>query len=437
MFKHAHRVLELTLGMGLPPTKVYRTASTYSAAIMTSIVKHMQKRVVGQQKSPLFPNLVILRCRWYKRLQGTLACIPHLAGPSIKSVMIYGSVMSEPNDPEPLDAFIATIFASYPAIEDLTLVADSGPSHQFQPCTNVLSGFVLRTSYLRVFHSNIPVTASAATQLLVMPYITSLVVQLPDDFSALNAPTFTGALEILDISARRLETCTNLISAIEAVHLKIINIQASEPCELASVAQCFRALRAHTSVSRIRVSADRTKPSERPVCVIPGSTLALLYPLSQLQDLILEEHIEVDLYDQDALALSKAWPCLRNLTFIAIQESIRPNIHAHLTVAGLVHLVRNCKSLRRLGIAFDASNIDVNLLDECINSGPIGENLFMLEVHAPLSPVRHPQKMAEFFNVIFPNLRILSFGESDIGMYEGWSRVWRIVRNLLFRKAII
>ena len=108
MFKHAHRVRELTLGMGLPPTKVYRTASTYSAAIMTSIVKHMQKRVVGQQNSPLFPNLVILRCRWYKRLQGTLACIPHLAGPSIKSVMIYGSVMSEPNDPEPLDAFIAT-----------------------------------------------------------------------------------------------------------------------------------------------------------------------------------------------------------------------------------------------------------------------------------------------------------------------------------------
>ncbi|KAI0812295.1 hypothetical protein BC629DRAFT_1436394 [Irpex lacteus] len=437
MFKHAHRVRELTLGMGLPPTKLHRSASTYSATIMISIVKHMQKRVMGQQNTPLFPNLMVLRCRWYNRLQGTLACIPYLAGLSIKTVRIYGNVTSEPSNVEPLDIFLATVFESYPSIQDLTLVADSGPAEQFQPCTGVLSNFVERAHDFRAFQSNVPLTTNAVSQLLSMPYISTLTIQLPDDLPPLDACTFTGSLGSVDISARYLDTCTNFISAIQTSHMKTINIQASESCDPYSVARCFKALQAHIFLTRIRIFADRAKSADRPVCMIPGSTLALLYPLSGLHGLVLEEHIEVDLYDQDALALSKAWPCLRNLTFMAIQESIRPNIRPHLTLAGIIHLVRNCKHLRRLGIAFDASNIDVNLLDEGINSGPIGENLFMLEVHAPLSPVLHPQKMAHFLHAIFPNLRILSFGESDIGMYDGWSRVWRMVRTLLFRRAVV
>ncbi|KAI0093422.1 hypothetical protein BDY19DRAFT_990064 [Irpex rosettiformis] len=436
MFKHAHRVRELTLGMGIPPTK-HRRATTYSATIMASIVKHIQKRALDEKDTAVFPNLMLLRCKWHHGVQGTLACIPHLAGPSIKTVVVNGSTTLDPGEVEPPDAFLATVLTSYPAIQELTVVADSGPAYDFQPYTRTLSDFVKQASDFRVFQSNVPVTTGAISQLIAMPYISTLFVRLTDDLQPLHTRSFAGGLEMVDISARQLFTCANFISAIQSAHLKTINIQVSDTCELAAITRCFKAMQAHTSVSRIRISSNHTYSPDRLVCVIPGTTLTLLYPLSGLQDLVLEEHIEVDLYDQDALALSKAWPCLNNLTFIAMQESIRSNIYAHLTVVGLLHLVRNCKHLRRPGIAFNASNIDANLLDEGINSGPIGENLFMLEVHAPLSPVYHPQKVARFLYTVFPNLRILSFGESDIAMYEGWSDVWSLFRTLLFRRAIL
>lgn len=421
--------------MGRPPAPRFPNSLSYCTTVTVAVFKCLRERIVEEQNVPLFPNLVSLECQFSDPMEslpgprsadnidGIIPCIPHIAGSFLKQVTASG--IARPGRPQTklLASFLSTVFQSYPHIQDLGVVSYSG-----RPYLATLSDVICGTSNLRAFFSNIPVTPSAVLQLLSMRHLTSITIELPDSFSHVDVAAL-GSLEKVKVFAQELDTCSEFISSIQPGTLKEIIIQAHGHCTPEDIRRCFGALREHRSLRRISAFPEYLYKAAD-ICLIPGSTLALLYPLAELQSLAIEQHIEVDLYDHDALALSKAWPSLQNLQFVARPESSREyDARAHLTPAGLLHLVENCKNLKMLTIGFD-STINENMLDTAISVGPIAENLVSLGIHTVLSPVREPEKVVHFLKAVFPKLYRLAFCWNSRKDHR-WAIEWREISAAL------
>lgn len=405
----------------------------YSAEVLSGTLHYMSRRLASLDVGPIFPNLLMLRCRWYHGLKGIWGSIPRLFGSSLHTLKIYGNTSQAIAEIEPLNLLLRSFKEGYPSVENLQVVSDSGIRDHFGSSSSELSDFIIRLPRLRTFYSNVMVNESAVSKLLSMHNLTAVTVSLPASLSNLRrSDVVLDSLQRLDLTASTMDCISAFLNVIDAPMLRDVNMQATQPPSLTSVERLFTVVASHKNLRLIRVWADRFMLKGIAPCMATGRTLALLYTLPHICDLLIEEHIHVGLDDSDALALAKAWPHLRSLTLMTMSGPLQyqPSpLQPRVTLRGVQHLAIHCKSLRRLGMAIDASRVQSDVL-RSFKDSEICRSLVLLEVHAPLTRVERPGEVAYMLHRLFPSMKTISFAETEVALYRGWYSVWRTFKAL-------
>lgn len=419
MFKHAYRVKDLNLGLSFPR---WRKATVYSHNVLPLILREMRTRLQSPLSGALFPNLITLRCLWNPALDILCDCLPRLVNPKIRALRIYGSASQNSCDFPAINRFLATLNNSYTCVEDFSVLSGFAAQDMFTRCSMELSALVLSLPHLRLFRSNIVIDQCAISHLSSMTNLTSLILRIPEvRLGDLEANATLDSLLYINICAPDIESCTALLAVVRAPALRTLDLQFSSSCQPPVVHRCFEAIQPFKSLRSLRMWADRVacgSYQHRP-CTIPSHTMRLLYSLHELQDIRIEEHLKLDLHDENALEMAKAWPDLRNLVFTAFTGAYDEEYFPQLTTEALLHFAKYCPNLRQLGLAFDTSFLDMRILGG-LKAQDVGQHLRILEVHPPLAEVENPSDVARFLNRVFPNLQSVRLGDSELAMSQGW-----------------
>lgn len=181
----------------------------------------------------------------------------------------------------------------------------------------------------------------------------------------------------------------------------------------------------------LRLWADRVAYAfyQPKPCTITARTLSLLYGLHALEELHIEEHIQLDLYDDDVHALARAWPAMQKLVVMACSGADIHAAHPRLTMRALLHIAKHCPDLHQLGLPFDAADCAPEHL-AALDDADRGKCLRILEVHPPLSYVEDAREVAQFLCHLFPNLQAIRFSDTDLAVSHGWLHVAGVFRTL-------
>ena len=429
MFKHAHRVKDLSLGLTSPR---WGKAAAYAPTVLPMILRQIQTRLQYSTAAPIFPNLLILRCRWHPAFDMLYNCMSRLVNRNMRSLRIYGSASQNSREFPSVNRFLSTLTKSYPNVENFSVITGFAIQDVFARSSTELSDLAISMPRLRVFHSNIVVDKRALSHLCSMSNLTSLIVRIPEAHHIIpTTHTVLHCLRTVNICAPDMDSCTTLLNTLRAPSLCTLDIQFSSPCTPLSVQLCFEAIQVFKSLRSLRLWADRIAWAYyhyRP-CTISPSTLRLLYPLHELQDVRMEEHLKVDILDEDALDMARAWPNMRRLIFTAFTGMDDEDDFPQLTAEALLHFTKHCPGIRQLGLAFDPTFDDAHILEE-LKLETVGAHLSVLEVHPPLAEVENPSEVARFLHRLFPNLDSVRFGDADLAMSHGWLLVSTAFRAL-------
>lgn len=427
MFKHAHRVKDINLGLTYP--RLGR-ASVYAHNLWPVIMRHIHHRLQCPSSPPIFPNLLTLRCRWQSSYEILFDCIPRMFNPGLRAIRLYGSSSQVSTEFPSVNKLLSKLKHAYVDIEDLAVVSGFAVQDVFGQCSNELSELTMHLPHLRLFHSNVIIGEDAICHLSTMRHLTSLVIRIPDmrNFANLGVTHNMESLHTINLYAPDLESCTAVLQSLRTPCLRTMDLQFSSPCTSLAVRRCFQAIRLSTSLRSLRLWADRVAYGfhQQKPCTIAADTLGTLYALSALQDIRIEEHIEVHITDGDALEIARAWPRMRKLIFTAFRGH---GGFPELSPLALVHFAKHCPQLSQLGLAFDTSYLDLGLLDQ-VGQDDVGKNLYVLEVHPPFSYVDNPGDVAKFLFRLFPHLQSVRFGDTDRAMTNGWLLVSTSFRTL-------
>ncbi|KIP08499.1 hypothetical protein PHLGIDRAFT_379139 [Phlebiopsis gigantea 11061_1 CR5-6] len=429
MFKHAHRVKDLSLGLSSPR---WGKATAYSPTILPMILRQVQARLQGPSAAPIFPNLLILRCRWHPALDMLHNCMSRLVNWNMRSLRIYGSASQNSREFPSVNRFISTLTNSYPNVENFSVITGFAIQDVFARSSRELSDLAISLPRLRVFHSNIIVDKRALSHLCSMSNLTSLIVRIPEAHHIIpTVHTILHSLRTVNICAPDMDSCTTLLNTLRAPSLCTLDLQFSSPCTPSSVHRCFEAIQAYKSLRSLRLWADRIAWAyyQSCPCTVSPNTLRLLYELHELQSIRMEEHLKVDIHDEDALDMARAWPHMRRLVFTAFTGMDDEDDFPQLTAEALLHFTKYCPELRQLGLALDPSFDGMHTLEEP-KLEHVGANLSVLEVHPPLAEVENPGEVAQFLHRVFPNLDSVRFGDTDLAMSHGWLLVSTALRSL-------
>ena len=418
MFKHAHRVRDLSLGLSFPR---WGKASAYSQTVLPMILHHICTRLQGPSSGPVFPNLVTLRCRWHPSFDILFDCMPRLVNPRIRTLRIYGSASQNFHDFPAVNQFLSTLNRSYTHVEDFSVLSGFAVQNVFTHCSKELSGLVLSLPHLRLFHSDIVIDEQAISHLSTMCNLTSLILRIPEVSLSHETSATLESLRYVNICAPNIESCTTLLNALHAPTLRTLDLQFSTSCSQPAIHRCFERIQSFKSLHNLRMWADRVAWGSYRYgpCIVPSRTMRLLYALRELHDIRIEEHLKIDLHDEDVLEMAQAWSKLCKLVFTAFTGAYDEEVFPQLTAEALLHFAKHCPRLRQLGLAFDTSFIDTGSFDD-LKAEDVGRNLNVLEIHPPLADIENPGEVARFLYRVFPNLQSVRFGDTDLAMSRGW-----------------
>ncbi|KAH7924234.1 hypothetical protein BV22DRAFT_524876 [Leucogyrophana mollusca] len=160
-----------------------------------------------------------------------------------------------------------------------------------------------------------------------------------------------------------------------------------------------------------------------------GWTLETFRPLFAFGDLTVlraPRFCHVSFSDQDMQEMTSMWPHLQVLDLGTKPDWDFPFL---VTLGGVLSLLRNCRELRELGLAIDASVCD---------PVPIGEeqradvlNMNITAFHVGCSNIGDPVPIAMFLSNILPRLTKIEFWSSSLKNGDPRQRAWQRVEELL------
>ena len=429
-FKHAHRIRDMNLHLGRPSIC---GATIYSNAILRSILEQIRLRLTDLSQPPLFPNILTLRCQWSSFFDTISGCVPRLFGARLRSVWVSKDAPQNSSEFQSFDKFLLGLKTGYGMIEDLGVFSGFSTKDVFGRCSAELSELVSSLPFLRAFHSNILIDERAVRYLSVLRNLTKLSCRIPELPEGYSPTHIIESLVEVSLYAPNLESCTSFLKANRTPALQCLELQFNSPCSSSVVHACLEAIAPSTSLRELKFWADRVAYGfyqPRP-CTITPRSLSLLYGLRELEELHIEEHIQLNISDDDALQMAKAWPNMRKLVLMACTGtgSDEDLGYPQPTFQALMHFAKHCPHISQLGLAFDASDIDAELL-EGLKEGEVGKHLRVLEVHPPFSFVEDPRHVAQSLCRLFPNLPAVRFSSTDLARINGWLHVSTAVHSM-------
>ncbi|EKM54158.1 uncharacterized protein PHACADRAFT_209976 [Phanerochaete carnosa HHB-10118-sp] len=410
-FKHAHRIRDLTIGLTTPNLCM---ATTYSKTIFPVILEQMRLRLTDPSHPPIFPNLLTVRCQWRSTLGIVSDYIPRLFNSRLRTVWISTDAQG-PREVEKYNDFLSSMKAGYDNVEILSVLSGFSTKDVFGSGSPQLSEYIASLHALRVFRSNVLIDEAAVRHLSLSRHLTNLSCRIPELPESSRPVSTLDSLREVSLYGPNMESCTSFLRAIRTPSLDSLELQFNAPCTTAAVHSCLEVVAASTSLRYLRLWADRvayTFYQPRP-CTITSRTLSLLYDLSELTELHVEEHIQLDLCDDDALEMAEAWPSMQKLVFMACSGTDEHQGHPRLTTRALLHVAKHWPDLYQLGLSFDASDSNRERLAS-LKTDEFGRCLRTLEVHPPLSYVDDARGVALFLCNLFPNLQAVRFSDTDL-----------------------
>ncbi|GJE95839.1 hypothetical protein PsYK624_120290 [Phanerochaete sordida] len=317
----------------------------------------------------------------------------------------------------------------YNKIESLDIYSGFSTKDVCSSKSPELSKFITNLPTLRSFYSNVLIDPAAVRHLSLSRNLTTLSCRIPE-LQTTHCPISTlECLRDINICAPNLDSCTSFLKAIQAPSLQSLELQCNAPCTSSTVHACLEAVSAFPRLRCLRLWADRVAYAfyQPKPCAISAHTLALLYGLRELEELHVEEHIELDLCDDDVLELARAWPAMGKLVFMACAGAGEHDGYPRLTPRALAHVAKHCPRIHQLGLPFDAAECGEALRDG-LDAGDRGECLRTLDVHPPFSYVDEPREVAVFLHRLFPGLQAVRFTNTDAAVSHGWLHVAALLR---------
>ncbi|KAJ6551945.1 hypothetical protein B0H19DRAFT_1264557 [Mycena capillaripes] len=293
-----------------------------------------------------------------------------------------------------------TVHADFPSPVDLPSPWDNA--------TPIMSNFVCSLMHLESL--NVPLLDNVAlAHLSELPSLTRLTMKSYEPltssfqpqadyipFSALTdlaTPTMVGTIALL-----------TKFSGFSLVNLTILSSWIQPTKDVAG--RFYSALATHcsrSSLQSIRIFGDhdnptKLNPNQTHIYSVGGDIIEPLFSFANLVSVALSHPVGFDLDDAIILRMARAWPRIEDLT---LEAGPSRHMRSRVTLEGVYAFGMHCPNLEVLGMTFDATVVPKI---RSRNGKKRKSQRTLYSLHAAISPISSPGRVAKFLNVIFPQL---------------------------------
>ncbi|KAI0078021.1 hypothetical protein K474DRAFT_1661062 [Panus rudis PR-1116 ss-1] len=342
--------------------------------------------------------------------------LPMFFSPSLTQLFIENA--SESDDQSPL--FLSELPTTCPRLTKLKLSEDWLPTPELKD--DITKLFREHHTLRAVWVCEELLNAESWQAIVNHPSIDSLHISFafPDEVNTdtldwiSESHTFSN-LRTLAIEGRTLHESLNFFKNKQFPEVCALEVMYQDPPTEMGLEKFFNVIAesfSHTTLSNIHIISPRN--SGLVGANVQGVTFRPLFVFRELLEArFLDQNWMLSLDDAAFDAIAQAWPKVRYLHFAQTYRSMQNGL-IKATIQSLLSIAKHCPFIQSLSIPFDASSAPKSRFDRDVvpREGTQSDSLAIL--FARYCPIANAQDVASFLSDIFPNLRLIEYGQQTL-----------------------